>query len=189
MNAIVRGRLPNACLVISDLAGAWGEGSLRIQQAIDNGNQEVGRGALDITPVRLDSIELYAILRTRLFERVERECRQDIAFRMSTVRNMKPSAIPTMRVVRSSLMWPMLAPLSPEAEVTETVLHILVNPGQAGRAAAASAASPSNPWTTGSRTSSGDGAHTNHGYHACHFLPRVSDAPVGSTPFRDSVLF
>jgi uncharacterized protein DUF499 len=73
MNAIVSSRLPNACLVISDLAGAWGEGSLRIQQAIDNANQEVGRGALDITPVRLDSIELYAILRTRLFERVANE--------------------------------------------------------------------------------------------------------------------
>jgi hypothetical protein len=70
MNAIMSGRLPNACLVISDLAGAWGQGSLRIQQAIDNANQEVGRGALDITPVRLDSTELYAILRTRLFERV-----------------------------------------------------------------------------------------------------------------------
>jgi hypothetical protein len=39
------GRLPKACLVISDLAGAWGEGSLRIQQAIDNANREVGRGA------------------------------------------------------------------------------------------------------------------------------------------------
>jgi len=73
MNAILSGRLPNACLVISDLAGVWGEGSLRIQQAIDNANQEVGRGALDITPVRLDSVELYAILRTRLFEYVAPE--------------------------------------------------------------------------------------------------------------------
>jgi hypothetical protein len=73
MNAIVSGRLPAACLVISDLAGAWGEGSQRIQQAIDNANQEVGRGALDITPVRLDSIELYSILQSRLFERVADE--------------------------------------------------------------------------------------------------------------------
>jgi hypothetical protein len=73
MNAIVSGRLPTTCLVISDLAGAWGEGSLRIQQAIDNANQEVGRGALDITPVRLDSAELYAILRSRLFESVAGE--------------------------------------------------------------------------------------------------------------------
>jgi hypothetical protein len=47
-----------------------GDSTQRIQQAIDNANQEVGRGALDITPVRLDSIELYAILRTRLFERM-----------------------------------------------------------------------------------------------------------------------
>ena len=73
MNAIVSGRLPAACLVISDLAGAWGEGSQRIQQAIDNANEEVGRGALDITPVRLDSIELYSILQSRLFEGVADE--------------------------------------------------------------------------------------------------------------------
>src|SRR5262249_28452380 len=73
MNAILSGRLPNPCLVISDPAGVWGEGSLRIQQAIDNANQEVGRGALDITPVRLDSVEVYAILRTRLFEHVAAE--------------------------------------------------------------------------------------------------------------------
>ena len=39
MNAIVSGRLPNACLVISDLAGVWGAGSVRIQEAIDNANQ------------------------------------------------------------------------------------------------------------------------------------------------------
>ena len=73
MNAIVSGRLPTTCLLISDLAGAWGEGSLRIQQAIDNASQEIGRGALDITPVRLDSVELYAILRSRLFENVTDE--------------------------------------------------------------------------------------------------------------------
>ena len=68
MNAIISGRLPNTCLVISDLSGAWGEGSLRIQQAIDNATQEITRGAVDITPVRLDSAELYAILRARLFK-------------------------------------------------------------------------------------------------------------------------
>jgi putative DNA methylase len=33
----------------------------------------VGRGALDITPVRLDSIELYSILRSRLFDGVTDE--------------------------------------------------------------------------------------------------------------------
>jgi Protein of unknown function (DUF499) len=73
INAIVSGRLPTTCLVISDLTGVWGEGSLRIQQAIDNANQEVGRGALDITPVRLDSVELYSILRSRLFAGVTDE--------------------------------------------------------------------------------------------------------------------
>jgi hypothetical protein len=73
MNAIVSGRLPNTCLVISDLAGAWGDGSVRIQQAIDNATQEISRGALDIIPVRLDSTELYAILRARLFKTIPDE--------------------------------------------------------------------------------------------------------------------
>lgn len=43
--------IPRAlCEVFQRLAGTWGEGSLRTQKAIDNANQEVGRGALDMTP-------------------------------------------------------------------------------------------------------------------------------------------
>ena len=45
MNAILNGRPPHACLVISDRAGAWAEGSLRIQQASDS--ITFGRGALN----------------------------------------------------------------------------------------------------------------------------------------------
>lgn len=76
MGAILGNRLPNCCLVISDLTDAWDAGSVRIQQAMDNATAEVNRAALDIVPVRMDGNELYAILRTRLFERCP--SRQDI---------------------------------------------------------------------------------------------------------------
>jgi predicted AAA+ superfamily ATPase len=70
MAAIMTNQLPRCCLVISDLTGAWAEGSAQIQQAIDNASKEIDRVAMDITPVRLDSLELYGILRARLFERL-----------------------------------------------------------------------------------------------------------------------
>jgi hypothetical protein len=68
MSAILSDRLPNCCLVISDLAGSWAGGTAQIQRAINNTMNEVNRGAMDITPVRMDGTELYAILRTRLFK-------------------------------------------------------------------------------------------------------------------------
>jgi hypothetical protein len=67
MSAIMTNRLPRCCLVISDLAGVWAQGSAHIQQAIDNATSETNRTALDITPVRMDGLELYGILRARLF--------------------------------------------------------------------------------------------------------------------------
>lgn len=70
MVAILNNRLPNCCLVVSDLTGSWEAGSVRIQSAIDNATAETSRAALDIVPVRMDGNELYAILRTRLFERL-----------------------------------------------------------------------------------------------------------------------
>jgi predicted AAA+ superfamily ATPase len=70
MNAILSNKLPNCCLVISDLSGAWAEGSSRVQQAIDNASREVTRSVMDVVPVRLDSTELYGILRSKLFEKV-----------------------------------------------------------------------------------------------------------------------
>ncbi len=70
MNAILSNKLPNCCLVISDLSGAWAEGSSRVQQAIDNATREVSCAAMDIEPVRIDSPELYGILRSKLFEKL-----------------------------------------------------------------------------------------------------------------------
>lgn len=68
MSAILSDRLPNCCLVISDLAGSWAGGTAQLQRAINNTMNEINRGAMDITPVRMDGTELYAILRTRLFK-------------------------------------------------------------------------------------------------------------------------
>lgn len=68
MSAILSDRLPNCCLVISDLAGSWASGSAALQRSISNTSNEINRGALDITPVRMDGVELYAILQTRLFK-------------------------------------------------------------------------------------------------------------------------
>jgi hypothetical protein len=68
MAAIMTNRLPRCCLVIADLAGVWAQGSAHIQQAIDSATSETNRTAMDITPVRMDGLELYGILRARLFE-------------------------------------------------------------------------------------------------------------------------
>ncbi len=70
MAAIMTNRLSRCCLVVSDLAGAWAQGSAHIQQAIDNATSETNRTAMDITPVRMDGLELYGILRAQLFEAV-----------------------------------------------------------------------------------------------------------------------
>jgi hypothetical protein len=67
MAAIMTNRLPRCCLVIADLAGVWAQGSAHIQHAIDNATSETNRTAMDITPVRMDGLELYGILRARLF--------------------------------------------------------------------------------------------------------------------------
>ena len=66
MSAILSDRLPNCCLIVSDLAGSWAGGTAQLQRAINNTMNEINRGAMDITPVRMDGSEPYAILRTRL---------------------------------------------------------------------------------------------------------------------------
>ncbi len=55
-------------VVITDLAGAYREGSSQIAEALDDLTQETGRSALSLEPVRLNSDELYHILRRRIFD-------------------------------------------------------------------------------------------------------------------------
>ncbi|MDY0223283.1 MAG: DUF499 domain-containing protein [Desulfobacterium sp.] len=57
----------NVCIVVSDLAAAYDTGGKLIQRALDDAAQELGRGEVSITPVNLESNEIYEILRKRLF--------------------------------------------------------------------------------------------------------------------------
>jgi len=57
----------NVCIVVSDLEAAYDTGGKLIQKALDNAKQEVGRAEINITPVNLESNEIYEILRKRLF--------------------------------------------------------------------------------------------------------------------------
>jgi len=58
----------NVCIVVSDLAAAYDTGGRLIQRALDDATQEIGRAEVSITPVNLESNEIYEILRKRLFQ-------------------------------------------------------------------------------------------------------------------------
>jgi hypothetical protein len=57
----------NVCVVVSDLDAAYDTGGKLIQRALDDATQEIGRAEVNITPVNLESNEIYEILRKRLF--------------------------------------------------------------------------------------------------------------------------
>ncbi len=58
------------CLVISDLAAAYEKGSAQIASVLADFEKETHRVAMTLEPVRLNSDELYYILRTRIFEKL-----------------------------------------------------------------------------------------------------------------------
>jgi len=58
----------NVCVVVSDLEAAYDTGGRLIQQALNDATQELGRAEVGITPVNLESNEIYEILRKRLFD-------------------------------------------------------------------------------------------------------------------------
>jgi predicted AAA+ superfamily ATPase len=67
-NAIASGKLPNVCLVLTDLrASSYGAGSAALNAALQDLSNEANRLVMRIDPVKLNSDELYDILRTRLF--------------------------------------------------------------------------------------------------------------------------
>lgn len=55
------------CIVVSDLSASYEAGGQLIQSALDDATQELGRAEFSITPVNLESNEIYQILRKRLF--------------------------------------------------------------------------------------------------------------------------
>ena len=67
--AVTSDKLPNACVVITDLrSSVYGHGSSAVTASLQNLAQEANRSVTRIDPVRLNSDELYHIMRTRLFE-------------------------------------------------------------------------------------------------------------------------
>lgn len=57
----------NVCIVVSDLEAAYDTGGQLIQRALSDATQELGRAEVSITPVNLESNEIFEILRRRLF--------------------------------------------------------------------------------------------------------------------------
>jgi hypothetical protein len=68
--AVGKKELANVCIVISDLRATYQGGSQQLHTALQNFEGEVGRGAITLEPVALNTNELYYILRTRLFSKL-----------------------------------------------------------------------------------------------------------------------
>ena len=67
--AVTGNKLPNVCVVLTDLRGsAYASGSREMSEALANLEREAARNVVRIDPVRLNTNELYDILRVRLFE-------------------------------------------------------------------------------------------------------------------------
>lgn len=66
--AIGRPACSRVCLVITDLTGTYERGSAEISNVLKDLEAETQRTAMALEPVRLNSDELYHILRTRIFE-------------------------------------------------------------------------------------------------------------------------
>ena len=66
--AVGKGELANVCVVISDLKATYTSGSSQINRALGALTLEVGRSALTLEPVGMNSDEIYHILRQRLFQ-------------------------------------------------------------------------------------------------------------------------
>ena len=61
------------CLVITDLAAAYAKGSAQIASVLSDFEKETHRAAMTLEPVRLNSDELYHILRKRIFKQLPAE--------------------------------------------------------------------------------------------------------------------
>lgn len=71
--AIGRPAGSRVCLVITDLAAAYERGSAQITSVLADFEKETHRAAMTLEPVRLNSDELYHILRKRIFEALPAE--------------------------------------------------------------------------------------------------------------------
>nr|QNO47110.1 hypothetical protein PLINODHC_00004 [Methanosarcinales archaeon ANME-2c ERB4] len=70
MVAVGKEELSNVCIVISDLKATYESGTEGIHSALSNFENEVGRVAINLEPVGLNTDEVYHILKKRLFEQI-----------------------------------------------------------------------------------------------------------------------
>lgn len=77
-SALGKEELSNVCLVFSDLRASYEMASGMIQSTFKDLENEANRVAINITPVELNSDEIYDILRKRLFETVPGRDEQDV---------------------------------------------------------------------------------------------------------------
>jgi hypothetical protein len=68
--AVNKPELANVCIVISDLKATYQGGSASINSALRDLENETHRGAMQLTPVALNSDDIFHILRKRLFEKL-----------------------------------------------------------------------------------------------------------------------
>jgi len=68
MVAVGKEELSNVCIIISDLKATYESGTEGIHSALTNFENEVGRVAINLEPVGLNTDEVYHILKKRLFE-------------------------------------------------------------------------------------------------------------------------
>lgn len=74
LTAVSSGKLPNVCIVLTDLSGtAYEMASANLSGVLGNLQQEANRTVQHISPVRLNSPEFYSILRKRLFDQLPGE--------------------------------------------------------------------------------------------------------------------
>ena len=68
LGTVGKDELANVCVVISDLKTTYAGGSAQINRALEDLRSELGRSALTLEPVGMNTDEIYHILRKRLFE-------------------------------------------------------------------------------------------------------------------------
>lgn len=71
--AVGKDELSNVCIVLSDLNATYQLGTEQLGRALQNLENEVGRVALNLEPVGLNTDEIYHILRKRLFKELPEE--------------------------------------------------------------------------------------------------------------------
>ncbi|TGK06545.1 DUF499 domain-containing protein [Leptospira fletcheri] len=68
--AVTKKELSNVLIIISDLTATYQGGSGRISDALRNLENETNRTSIPLSPVKLNSDEIYSILRKKLFDQV-----------------------------------------------------------------------------------------------------------------------